>query len=691
MASYSVQYIFTLVDRFSPLATKVGASAAAMSKKVHAAGASMSKLTRGATLAAAAVGVLGTAFIVGGVKKAAKFEDAMANVRRVTDITRKEMLDYGKDALRIGVQTAQSGEAIANIMQQGALMGVRGQETLANFAETVAKVSVAWDDITHEEAARGIASIQAKWLADLPPEEGIKRLGEIADAMNELSNRSPFKAPELLKFMEAAGPAGKSFGLTAEQMAAFGGTAMVTGDASGARQGTRAIQTFAKLQQAASSPNKKQAAAIKKLGYGPGQFGGMMQDDPQAFLLDLLGRISKLDPLERTGAITDLVTLKSARQLLSMANNVNEYKRELAVADDEWAKRLATDEPFMKWLREGSAGSKELADQIDRYGRVASRVGSVQKEFGKRTETLSFAWRQFGMAMDRIQISAAMPLLEPLRKIVNYATDAALAIGDFAASSESMNTILQGLGAAGILAMVSGLMSLGVWLTGAASKAALLRSVLMAVFRYSMIGVFLAGLYLIYENFDKIKAAAQDLKQVLDELWNNGKADNGPGSAYYNLNKKLEDTWFGKVAIALGLARPIDDLVGGRGLTSPYDNITNSAAYARAQAASDQARSTYSPFQQMQLYQPGAGNWKNAFFGNDPDFGAHPFSNAQIPQSLNVQAHTSFDPAQITVNVTGQVNSPLQGTGSGTLNARPSRGAATSEAGPGLDVLSTGP
>lgn len=108
MASFSVQYIFNLVDRFTPGAGKIAGAAGRIKTALAGAGKSMMGFARAAGLAAAAVGVLGAAFVLGGVKQAAAFEDAMANVRRVTDISRKEMLEYGKDALKIGVATGQS-------------------------------------------------------------------------------------------------------------------------------------------------------------------------------------------------------------------------------------------------------------------------------------------------------------------------------------------------------------------------------------------------------------------------------------------------------------------------------------------------------------------------------------------------------------------------------------------------------
>lgn len=660
MASFSVQYIFSLQDKFSAIARVIAANSTKMKAAIHAAGAAMATLSTRMAMAATAFGVLAAAMTLSAIPAAAKFEDAMAGVRRVTDITRQEMLDYGKDALKVGVEVAKGGEDIAAIYMQGALMGVRGQEALADFARTVSKVGVVWDDIGDKAAASGLASIQAKFFADLAPEEATKRLSDVADAMNELSNRSPFKAPELLKFMETAAAAGRRFGLSGEQLAAFGGTSLVADQASGLQQATRAIMTFTKLQQAAAKPMKKQREAIRALGYTQEEFAGKLRNNPQLFMLDFLERLSKMDKLKQAGVITDLMTIKSMRQMTAMAGNINEYKRQLVIADDAMAAILSKDKPFMEWLRNGAQGHKELADQIDRYGRIVTRVGSVDREFGKRTETLMFAGRQLGIAWDRIVKLVGMPYLEPMRKFANALTDISLAVGDWIAKNESLVTTLSSGGMiAGLIGAGSLLLQFATYATGAASSLALLSSIASGVITFTIAAVTIGWLW---NNFDKVLDFFKNPKTLLinwpePPKWLEGLI------TFLQSSQDAERKQ-AEAAKTTGWATK-ENLF--RMLGIPYD-----APPSREWL--DQMGARISAFNVPALPAPPSPQ------SGPPLPGANPNRIPAMQVESRVDVSTSFQPA--TVNVTGQVD--LSGAfariyGQGQLQAN--RGVASAEAG----------
>lgn len=691
MASFSVQYIFTLVDRFTPGAGKLAAAATRIRGALATAGSSMMGFVRAAGLAAAALGILGAAFVLGGVKQAAAFEDALAGVRRVTDISRQEMLDYGKDALRIGVATGQSGEQVAGIMKEAAMMGLRGRETLASFAEVVSQVAVAWDDISTEQASKQLALLTAKFFGDKGAGEQAANIRDVADAINELANRSSFKAPELLKFFDNASAGAKDFGLTAQQAAAYGGAALVVDQPSGLRQGYRANATFARLGSAVFNTTKKQHAAFRQLGTSARTFGKIMRDSPQRALLSLLEMANKLDPQRRQGVLGRLLgNMDAARQASALAGNVNEYKRQLAIVDDEWAQELTKDKKFMDWLRNGDAGKKELADQLERYSRIASRAGSVNREFAKRTETLNFAWKQLGLSFDRVQKLSALPLLEPLRKAVNGVTSAFMWLGDIAEDSPNIYAnMMKGLGSAAIVGLGYGLLQLTAWMTGAATAGAALKALGLISIKFAVLALGIASAYWVYDNWAKLKELAADplkfniifpdapewLKNAMG--WYNDRRQRGEDMSNAKSFSEAYDIAYGDRS-ALSL--------------SGYENVVNLQAYRRAQEIADEARRTYSPFQQMQSANLPSQTWMQAVGGVNPVWGTNDrfggagnpaFNAAQIPQSMAVQvtSHTSFDPATIKVNVTGTVNGPVTGNGSGTLNAKPARGVSAGDAG----------
>lgn len=688
--SFSISYIFSLVDKFTPGAAAISAAATNMRGAIAAAGAAMGPLIARMAAVAAGVGLLAAAFVLGGVKQAAAFEESLTSLRRVTNISREDMLAYGRDALKVGVQTGRSGEAIAAIMTEGSLLGIRGQKPLMEFARLAAKVGVTWDDMGDKMAAEGLGTLSAQFFSNMAPEDATRRLQETADAINEISNRSAFKAPELLKAFKKGGAAAADIGLTPEQYSAYIGTAMVRGSKSGDLQGTRAEMTFRKLAQNAVDPTKRAAEAMRQLGYTPKSLRAAINANPQDAILDILERTKKYagdDRLKGMAVIGDLVDKRSASQLTSMSGNINEYKKQLAIADDAYAAKFAKDDGFMAWLRNGDEGLKQIADQLQRYNKVVTRSGSVNREFGNKTESLNFAIAQLGLSWDRFRILLAMPLLEPLRHITNGLSDFTNALGDIAERSPAVGTMMTGGLMAGMTAMGAAVAAAGAKMLGFTGAYATLATIAKTAGRISLwVGVTIAayeGLRWIYTHWPQLKAWAADplnfeihfpdappwLKQFLD----------------YKAMTKTQDE----------AAKAYRDMSAGKGLPGDLAAAKNGPG----------------PWNLWGLIGGGAASpsdeWYAQMAGRISAFNLPPMPAAagavggpplpapnpdRIPQAAaeRVQIESTIRgeiaPLQvtatpITVHVTGQVNGPVTGTGSGSLSTNAPRGVSTSEAG----------
>lgn len=659
--SFSVEYIFSLVDRFSGPAVAMAAAAGRMKAAIASAGAAMASLAVRMAALSVAGGAMTLAFVVGGVKRAAEFEEALTSLRRVTNISREEMLKYGQDALRVGVETGKSGVAIAGIMTEGALLGIRGQKSLEEFARTVAKVSVTWDDMGEKMASRSLATLSAQWFSDLAPEKATMRLNEMADAVNELSNRSAFKAPELLKAFERGGVMAKNFGLTPEQFAAYAGTALVVSEKSGELQGTRARMTFQKLAQNIANPTKRAKGAMDELGYTSAQMSAMVKADPQAALLDIMTRVDKVaagDNLKKIAILGDLVDKRSAAQISAISANMNEYKKQLAIVDDTWAKKLATDKDFMKWLKNGSEGLQQIGEQLERNNRIVTRSGSVNREFANRTESLNFALTQLGVAWDRFRILLAMPLLEPLRNATNGVTDFVTSLANIAESSPKLGAMMTGAAMTGMLsfgAMLAGVTAKMMGFTGAYTA-------LMALGKAGGILTLTVSLVILgIAYWDQIKAMILEPQTVHIKFaaempdWMKWFADpNAGGLATWDKNVHDARNNF------LRQWTP-EFMHGVLGVPNEYDT-------------------------------PRMQSWGMGLRGLD-NIPQIPTNTAdRIPQAaaerlqIESQIKGQIDPLQvhadpIQVIVSGQVNGPVSGTGSGQLQSNAPRGVSTQEAG----------
>lgn len=514
MASYSVKYIFDFATNNLGAIAAAAAQAQALTGALTAAGGAMATFGNLAMVAGLAAGAGAAALVAGGIEAAASFEDSMANVRRVADLTRDEMLAYGKDALKISVLTGNTGENIASIMTVGAQQGLRGQEALAAFAETTAKVAVAWDDVSKEMAGTALAQLGLQFFGDKSPAETAAGIRDVADAVNELSNRSSFKAPELLKFFQRGGNKAAQIGLTAQQAAAYGGTALAVGVKSGELQGTRARMTFDRFVEATYKPTMTSkgmtalGASFKRLGISQSQWKGMMAQNPQDAILWLAEQTAGLDQFDRRRVLAGILDSRSADQFSTIAGNLNEYKRQLAIADDTYAARFSKDKGFMEWLR--NSPYADMAPMLEKHGKVMSRYNSVEREFAKRSDTLVFAIKQREAAWREFRITLSQPLLPYLTSLNNWLA------GLFQGMTDNLNqggwvksAIFGGL-AAGAVALGASLLSVIGYLTGIQTRLGVLRAMGVLALKLTILAAGISALYWIYDNWGKLKEFAKD-------------------------------------------------------------------------------------------------------------------------------------------------------------------------------------
>jgi TP901 family phage tail tape measure protein len=694
--NYSINYTFSLIDRFSGGAAGLVAAMARIERASRAMGGALAAVAAGGAL----VGMFSSA-----VQAAQGWEAAMANVRRTADLSRQEMIAYGKDALKLSVQLGTPVEKVAGMMTTVAQTGVRDRRMLAAYAELTGKAAVAWDDITPERAATAIGTMGQQWFGDLSVDESIARVRQLGDAINELSNRSNFKAPELLKAYERGGVKAKDFGLTAEQFAAYAGTALSVSERSGELQGTRSRMTFEHLGRKLAKPTKDTALAARALGFRSVAemrnfvYGQNRQDA----LLGLMERFNSVDDRVKDRVLGGMLDSRSGAQFRNVAKNLNEYKRQLAIVDDDYARRFSGDKDFMEWLR-GTGKHADLVDHLERYGKILTRVGSLEREFAKKSDTLKFAVDQRNAAWQRVQVTMGEPLLEPLAGANRWMADVLGSFADMAeANPATARTLWYGLGASLAASLFAGIWAgmtaragtslLGRLLIGGSVAAATL------TLSVALVG---AGAWIFY-NWDAFKASLSEPLSIkidwpeapawLQWLWQN-----------FAKVSSMRDAEINERAARFRAETAFE---GEHGPTYALNPSTRAAMAAAERAAAEYSvRALENPmlrFPSPNLVDPtwwqskrgfdrqndaGMLNWQD---GRDSINGAQ--LAASIPQSIAVTStfEATFAPAQVNVNVTGTVNGPVQGSGSGTLQAEPARGTSMPSVGTGTSINAPNP
>ena len=164
---------FTGIDNLSSVANRAASSVErASSRMARSAGvaanrsaAEWQRMGRGMDLAGRSMAQFGTvtmaamtAGIVGTVKVASSFEEALAGVAKVTNFSDKEMLQLDKTIQGMSKRIPATYEEIAKGMEIAGRLGIEGADNMVKFTETIMQLGVATEMET-EAAADSLARL----------------------------------------------------------------------------------------------------------------------------------------------------------------------------------------------------------------------------------------------------------------------------------------------------------------------------------------------------------------------------------------------------------------------------------------------------------------------------------------------------------------------------------------------------
>ena len=279
---------------------------------------------------------------------AIKFESAMADVKKVVDFKSPEgFANLSKDILNLTRTLPMTAEELAAITASGGQLGV-AEEDLKDFTTTIAKMSVAFD-MSAEDSGDAMAKLANVYK--IP----IKEIGNLGDAINELSNSSPAKASDIVSTLGRIGGVAKQFGLTENAAAALSNSFISLGKAP--EVASTAINGMLTKLMTADKGGKKFQDALKSMGLNAKDLKKAIGQDAQGALTNFLKQIQKLPKEKQMGALVDLFGLEYADDVAVLAGNVEVLEKSL------------------KTLQDTDANGK------------ASYLGSMEKEFSARAAT----------------------------------------------------------------------------------------------------------------------------------------------------------------------------------------------------------------------------------------------------------------------------------------------------------------
>ena len=313
------------------------------------------------------------------IKVAMDFESSMAEVRKVVDFdTPQQFKQMGDDLLQMTHRIPMAGRELAQIAASGGRLGI-ARKDIANFTETVSKMSVAFD-MAADHAGDSMAKLANVY--EIP----IAQIGRLGDAINHLSNSSPAKAEDIINSLERVGGVAKQFGLTELQTASLANAFISLGRRP--EVAATAINGMLTKLATADRQGKKFQTALKAIGTSAQELKANIAKNGEQALVDFLKQLNKLPKADQMGTLVDLFGLEYADDVAVLAGSVETYEKSIRA------------------LKEAGRDGKPLF------------AGSMDKEFAARSATTANNVQLLKNQLMHLAISIGSVMLPAVNSLV---------------------------------------------------------------------------------------------------------------------------------------------------------------------------------------------------------------------------------------------------------------------------------
>lgn len=272
------------------------------------------------------------------VKEFASFEDAMLGVARQVDGARdangKLTATYYEmgDAIKaMSERIPMAAADIAAIVEAGARMGIQGKENLLTYTETTAVMAEAFK-LPVDQIGENIGKISQLYKI---PIKDVKGLG---DAINWLDDNALSKGGDIVDVLQRVAGAATLVNMSYKDAAALGSSFLT----SGATSDTAGTATNALIGQLANAPMlataKRYRGGLEMLGLDAKSLQSGMVKDATGTILKVLDAIKRLPQEKQLEAATRLFGKEYADDVSKLAQNLDEYRRQLGLVNAEAAK-----------------------------------------------------------------------------------------------------------------------------------------------------------------------------------------------------------------------------------------------------------------------------------------------------------------------------------------------------------------
>jgi TP901 family phage tail tape measure protein len=285
------------IDRTGRVLANIGNKLDAVNKK-----ATLVNRTNAAMLATMArfaapafVGYEATRALTSAVKSAGDFEESLFNIQKKLGASKEEMVGIGKEVQ----QLATSGEVVSTMdevaaaYERGAAAGI-ARDQLRDFAKLSVQVADAWE-VSAEDAGNFFAGFN-KGLGI-----SMKDMPAFASLINDLADSGISDEKDIADFIDRAGASLKNFGLSADQIAAYGASLLNLKMPS--EVAARAMDTISGKLMAPANLSPKARTALTKIVGDLKSFSKLAGDQKMMFFLKRLDKLSEQQRTELLGGL----------------------------------------------------------------------------------------------------------------------------------------------------------------------------------------------------------------------------------------------------------------------------------------------------------------------------------------------------------------------------------------------------
>lgn len=455
------------------------------------------------------------------------FEDAMLGVARQVDglknkSTNELTPEFDEWKLKIQALSKElplTTVQIANMVESAARMDIP-KEQLEDFVRLNTQMATAFDAQNPDELIEQFGKVSKNFKLTIDDTK------DLADTINWLDDNAISKGTGIIGYMNRVAGISGIAKISAKNMAALGSTLQTLG-AEEEDSATAVTTIFTRLGVAGN--HSEVDGGLKKLGLDPQKIAKGMASNAQETLMLIIERIKKLKEEDKSDVMKGLVGIPHIKTISKLVTNTEEWRRQIALANDEMAKNSMSRE-FQTRMQALSASTGIFQNRLFN---LSATIG------GTLAPTLKGIMSKVGDVVDKFKnwIEANQELASKIMIVVAIAGGALTAFGGLslvlsflvypiarvALGFNYFLKISKGLGAGvGLLAKAFA------WFGATAVKAVLnLTRVMFANPIIAIIMLIIGALILLWQNWDTVKEKLingwNSLKKSAGEIWENIK------------------------------------------------------------------------------------------------------------------------------------------------------------------------